>query len=141
MDTPQVAPPAPPESVEIERASPTMPALIPQPHGGAILTGGVPGHRGGGGRPPKRLRVRARELLAKVIERLEAKLQDERIGVTGLSEAARTLKAVAGDDDDGDQPGETAILRLTAEQMSELDRREAEERARDAETPDGEVAA
>ncbi len=29
-----------------------MPTLIPQPHGGAILSGGVPGHVGGGGRPP-----------------------------------------------------------------------------------------
>lgn len=29
-----------------------LPELVPQPHGGAILTGGVPGHVGAGGRPP-----------------------------------------------------------------------------------------
>lgn len=28
------------------------PALVPQSKGGALLTGGVPGHKGGGGRPP-----------------------------------------------------------------------------------------
>ena len=32
-----------------------MPELVPQPHGGALLTGGVPGHKGGPGRPPLRL--------------------------------------------------------------------------------------
>ncbi len=35
-----------------------VPALIPQGHGGALLAGGVPGHRGAGGRP----RNEAREL-------------------------------------------------------------------------------
>jgi hypothetical protein len=30
--------------------------LIPQPHGGALLSGGVVGHKGGPGRPPAQLR-------------------------------------------------------------------------------------
>ena len=30
-----------------------MPVLVPQPNGGALLTGGVPGNKGGG-RPPKK---------------------------------------------------------------------------------------
>ncbi len=29
-----------------------MPDLVAQPHGGALLSGGVPGHVGGSGRPP-----------------------------------------------------------------------------------------
>jgi hypothetical protein len=37
-------------------AKPKAPALIPQPHGGALLTGGVPGHKGAGGRPPSEVR-------------------------------------------------------------------------------------
>jgi len=37
-----------------------LPALVPQPHGGAIYGGGVPGHRGGPGRPPSALRERLR---------------------------------------------------------------------------------
>ncbi|MEQ1823540.1 MAG: hypothetical protein ABL949_13600 [Fimbriimonadaceae bacterium] len=31
--------------------------LVKQPHGGALLTGGVSGHRGAGGRPPNRIRM------------------------------------------------------------------------------------
>jgi hypothetical protein len=33
---------------------------VSQPHGGALFAGGVPGHRGGGGRPPSVLRERLR---------------------------------------------------------------------------------
>lgn len=35
---------------------------IPQPHGGALLAGGVPGNAGGPGRPTKETRERLREL-------------------------------------------------------------------------------
>ncbi len=37
-----------------------LPALVRQPHGGAILGGGLPGHVGGGGRPSSVLRERLR---------------------------------------------------------------------------------
>jgi hypothetical protein len=40
------------------------PALIPQSHGGALYSGGVPGHRGGTGRPPSEIRRIAREAWA-----------------------------------------------------------------------------
>lgn len=33
-----------------------IPKLIPQPNGGALLSGGVPGHKGGPGRPPSEVR-------------------------------------------------------------------------------------
>jgi hypothetical protein len=36
------------------------PPLVPQPHGGALLAGGRPGHKGGSGRPPNELREAAR---------------------------------------------------------------------------------
>ena len=38
--------------------------LVPQPHGGALLAGGVPGNKGGSGRPPAAFRVKMRDLLA-----------------------------------------------------------------------------
>ncbi len=38
--------------VSLTDSQPNLPVLIPQPHGGAILSGGVPGHVGAGGRPP-----------------------------------------------------------------------------------------
>ena len=37
------------------------PALIPQPHGGALSAGGTPGNRGGTGRPPSRIRQAFRD--------------------------------------------------------------------------------
>lgn len=36
------------------------PVLVPQKHGGALLTGGVPGHEGGGGRPPSKVKAALR---------------------------------------------------------------------------------
>lgn len=38
---------------------------IPQPHGGALNSGGTPGNKGGTGRPPNAIRALARELLDK----------------------------------------------------------------------------
>lgn len=38
-------------------------ALVPQPHGGALLPGGVPGNRGGTGRPQNELRAAMRASL------------------------------------------------------------------------------
>lgn len=49
--------------------------LIPQPHGGALLTAGVPGNRGGG-RPPSVVREAAREAFHVRIPIL-AKLADD----------------------------------------------------------------
>lgn len=48
------------------------PAKIPQPHGGALYAGGVPGHRGGPGRPPSMLRELLRGSFAERLAVLEA---------------------------------------------------------------------
>lgn len=37
------------------------PTLVAQKHGGALLTGGMPGNKGGTGRPPNALRELARQ--------------------------------------------------------------------------------
>ena len=44
---------------------PAATELIPQAHGGALLPGGVPGNKGGAGRPPNWLRDWCDDLLAK----------------------------------------------------------------------------
>ena len=46
-----------------KRAVPSA-AMMPQAHGGALLTGGVPGNAGGrnGGRPPEDFKLRMREI-------------------------------------------------------------------------------
>jgi hypothetical protein len=59
------------------------PRLIPQSHGGALWSGGVPGHDGRGGRPPSLLRARLRGSL------------DERVAV--VEEIADDPEASAAD--------------------------------------------
>lgn len=54
-----------------------LPALVQQPHGGALLSGGVPGHKGGGGRPPDVIRKRCRESFDKRIPILEQIADDQ----------------------------------------------------------------
>jgi hypothetical protein len=54
-----------------------LPGLIPQHHGGAVYSGGVPGHRGGPGRPPSALRERLRGSFEQRIAVLEAIADDE----------------------------------------------------------------
>lgn len=41
-----------------------LPVLVPQPHGGALLSGGIPGHPGYGGRPVGLVRAAFREAIA-----------------------------------------------------------------------------
>lgn len=48
------------------------PAQVRQPHGGALYAGGVPGHRGGPGRPPSVLRELLRGSFAERLAVLEA---------------------------------------------------------------------
>jgi hypothetical protein len=66
------------------KAKPEEPKLVPRPDGkGALLTGGVPGNKGGTGRPPNEVRALARELgyrslgaIDKVLAKIEAQLQE-----------------------------------------------------------------
>ena len=52
-------------ATQIAAPQPEMPRLIPRPDGrGALLSGGVPGHVGGPGRPPDWLRAWCDDLLA-----------------------------------------------------------------------------
>lgn len=51
---------------------------IPQPHGGALNSGGTPGHRGGSGRPPSALRARLTDSLLENVPILEAFASDEK---------------------------------------------------------------
>lgn len=62
----------------------SAPQLIPRPDGkGALLSGGVPGNKGGTGRPPNEVRALARDLgyrslgaIEKVLEKIEAQLEE-----------------------------------------------------------------
>ena len=87
-----------PRVSEINGATNGAVAKIPQPHGGALNSGGTPGHRGGGGRPPGRIREAARlgfdEKIDKLIEVAEDAEKDsdklkaiELLGKYGLGSA------------------------------------------------------
>ena len=54
-----------------------IPALVPQGHGGAVYSGGVPGHRGGPGRPSSALRERLRGSFEERVTVLEEIADDE----------------------------------------------------------------
>lgn len=60
-----------------KRLDAKTPAKIPQPHGGALYAGGVPGHRGGGGRPRSVVQQALVEGAAKAVPKLVAQLEDE----------------------------------------------------------------
>lgn len=52
--------------------------LVPQPHGGALLAGGVPGHPGAGGRPPDGFKALCRALASgeRTVAEVQAILDD-----------------------------------------------------------------
>lgn len=54
----------------VESAVKTRPGLVPQPHGGALYAGGVPGNPGGS-KPPSALRARLRGSLNDRVKVLE----------------------------------------------------------------------
>lgn len=68
--------------------------LIPQAHGGALLTGGTIGQRGGAGRPKESLRIKMRSALETTLEALSAALAGERL-TSSASEALLTDPRVA----------------------------------------------
>jgi hypothetical protein len=65
-----------------EPADGETPALVPQPHGGALYSGGVPGNRGGqlGGRPRSEVRAALRAAFDARLPRLQAIADDADVG-------------------------------------------------------------
>jgi hypothetical protein len=59
---------------------------VPQQHGGALLRGGIPGHRGAGGRPKEILREQMRTMLAETLAAMQAALRGERLSHDALAE-------------------------------------------------------
>ncbi len=68
-----------------------LPALVDQRHGGALYAGGVPGHRGGSGRPPSVLRERLRGSFEDRVNVLEAIADDEEADPQDRIRAVDTL--------------------------------------------------
>jgi len=51
------------------------PVLIEQPHGGALLTGGVKGNSGGPGRPPNQFRLKSAQTYSKLNDLVDRKVE------------------------------------------------------------------
>ncbi len=71
------------------------PAKIPQPHGGALYAGGVPGHRGGPGAPPSVLRERLRGSFENRIGALEQIADGEALVKTRAPDGKETETLVS----------------------------------------------
>lgn len=56
---------------EAHKIAGKLPSLVPQPHGGALLSGGKPGHAPGTGRPASLIRKKLRGSFAQRIKTLE----------------------------------------------------------------------
>lgn len=67
------------------------PALKPQPHGGALLAGGMRGNRGGPGRPAERLRVRSREEYELVLDEVRRRRKSGELRTAPLSDLVSLL--------------------------------------------------
>jgi hypothetical protein len=65
----------------------SVPEFRPALNGGKILTGGVPGNKGGTGRPPSEVRAIAADLGYQALDRLRSMVQEG--GVSNPSELAR----------------------------------------------------
>lgn len=64
-------------STEVKKTDKSMPTKIPQPHGGALNSGGTPGNKGGPGNIPRRIRLKAGEMLeGKALPRMDETLEN-----------------------------------------------------------------
>ena len=74
------------------------PRLVEQEHGGALKAGGTPGHKGGTGRPPSKIREAARLAFSERIEVLTAIADDEEARASDRIRAIEVLAKAGGVD-------------------------------------------
>lgn len=86
-----------------------------QPHGGALLNGGVRGNRGGSGAPPSLIRLRCRESFLSRISIAERVADDERSAPRDRLKALELLARLGGVDNAAvtDQEARVAELRAS----------------------------
>jgi hypothetical protein len=69
-----------------EQSAAPQPALIPQRHGGALLSGGKPGNAGGPGRPKDELRAKMRTAADATLDAMLTALAGERLAPDALAD-------------------------------------------------------
>lgn len=81
----------------------SVPPKIPQPNGGALYAGGVPGNKGGTGRPPNLARYKAGEALVDGVDRMKQLMygaKEESNQIRAFEALAKLLPALTGEDPD-----------------------------------------
>jgi hypothetical protein len=88
-----------------------MPEKVPQPHGGALLRGGMPGNKGGG-RPPSPFKNFIRELRDNpdVQDALKRAAQDEYS--RGFAAAWKIITEYDPERPKGDEPGQKVEIHV-----------------------------
>ncbi len=94
-----------------------LPVLQPQAHGGALYRGGVPGHRGGSGRPPSAIRERCRGGFDRRIKVLEEIADDPTIPTRDRIRAIDLLGkyGLGTHPENGQEEGKDVIIRIVRE--------------------------
>jgi hypothetical protein len=117
--------PKPGPDLRADSAPPGLqrPPLVPTGrHGGRLYAGGVPGNRGGRGRPPKVVLQEVDEDLAAALLRLRKAVKNERTATRDVVQIARfyaELKAAAMAAGGGASEQLIAVLSKDEEQMAE----------------------
>ena len=79
----------------------SRPKLVPQPNGGALYAGGVPGNRGGSGRPSNLARFKAAEAVVEGVKRMEVLMynaKEESNQIRAFEALAKLLPTLTGED-------------------------------------------
>ena len=102
------------------------PRLVEQKHGGALNTGGTPGHKGAGGRPPSAVREAARLAFSERLEVLTAIADDEEERASDRLKAIDLLGKYGGVDSialtTDEQPEQTVTPEHVADMWARLQR-------------------
>ena len=102
------------------------PRLVEQKHGGALKTGGTPGHKCAGGRPPSAVREAARLAFSERLEVLTAIADDEEERASDRLKAIDMLGKYGGVDSialtTDEQPEQTVTPERIAEWWEQIER-------------------
>jgi hypothetical protein len=139
-----------PETEPHASSRPARPPLVPTGlNGGRLFAGGVPGNRGGRGRPPKAIVRQVGEDLAVLVARLKERVRNKRTSTRDLVQIGRFFSELAAqgkaqESDTAppiavlsrDEAGMTEHLAEQQRQEYEAERRSLEEAGPDDITPE-----
>jgi hypothetical protein len=76
---------------ETPKTAAKPPELVPQPHGGALLSGGLVGNKGGTGRPPLAFKALCKDILEDPATQENLRLAAQSPGLSGYASVLKLL--------------------------------------------------